>query len=74
MKAISRSASFSLLEKSTIRRKKRVGRTRSNCSFNPAGRMPVCGLWAHAEAHPQGCNAFPLTRPQKVTAKPNGST
>jgi hypothetical protein len=41
MKAISRSPSFSLLGKSTIRRKKGFGRTHSHCSFNPAGWTPV---------------------------------
>jgi hypothetical protein len=41
MKTISRSASLSLLGKSTNRRKKAFSPTRSNGSFNPAERMPV---------------------------------
>jgi hypothetical protein len=49
MKAISRSASLSLLGRPTIRRKKGVGRSRSHCSFDPAERMPVCRPWAHAD-------------------------
>ena len=33
-----------------IRTKNSLGRTRCNCSFNPAGRMPVCRLRAHDQA------------------------
>jgi hypothetical protein len=53
MKTVSRSAGCSLLGKSTIRWKQGLGRTRSNGSFHPAGPVPVCRPWAHADSRPQ---------------------